>query len=70
MLRRRRKQKIEFYTEECRRGCGQLLTTSTRSILGMDDLKNKYHLICSKCLTEHEKHEMLNLMANKILRNA
>ena len=64
---RRRISKIEFYTLPCRRNCGKLLTTTVHSIYGLNELKRKYELICNKCLTEEEKKEMLNSMANGIL---
>lgn len=51
--------KIEFINEECRRGCGTMLTTLRKSIYGLEQLKIKYELICKRCLTENEKQEML-----------
>lgn len=59
--------RIFFYTAPCRRGCGTMLATASRSILGADALKRKYELICDKCLTPEEHDEILRGQAGAIL---
>lgn len=52
---------------ECRRGCGARLSTLSRSLYGLpDEIREKYHLICNRCMTKKEKNEMLEKMGNAI----
>lgn len=66
---RRRKARITFYVTECKR-CKCELTTSSRSILGLDKLKEKYGSICRECMSEDERQEMLDAMGSGILKTA
>ena len=51
------KSKIRIETTTCRR-CGKNLTTFSRSLWGLNDLKEKFGRICSDCVTADEDFEM------------
>ncbi len=59
--------KIRLETTKCKR-CGKALTTTNKSLYGVDRVKEEYGSICSECMTEKEKYEMLNEQAKAILR--
>jgi Protein of unknown function (DUF2688) len=64
---RKRKQKIEFHSAPCKRGCGKQVTTASRSMWGLGELKRKYELICSDCMTRKEHEEILSAMGDAIM---
>lgn len=52
---------------DCKRGCGKKLHTLSRSTWGLkDEVRQKYYGICSECLTETERYEMLEAIGNHI----
>jgi len=65
---------IGLIHSECRRGCGRKLSTLSRSLYSMPKhIKEKYHLICSQCMTRKEEEEMLREMTKyvqKAINNA
>ena len=62
----RRRRPLITYTN-CKR-CGKPLATASRSIMGLDKLKERLGSICSDCITPEEEQEMLNAMASAILK--
>lgn len=52
------KHKITILTVNCKR-CGKELSTTSRSIHGLDKLKKQYGYICQDCSTPEEKQEMI-----------
>lgn len=64
-------KKTPIVYEPCRRGCGKLLATISRSHFGIpNEIKEKYHLICNDCMTRKEKNEMLEVMGTSILKKS
>lgn len=61
------KNKVQFYQMPCKR-CGKIITTTTKSILGLDNLHKEYSGICHDCLTDDEQNTMLNLMGQQIIK--
>lgn len=62
----RRRRPLIVHTN-CKR-CGKPLVTTSRSIMGLDKLKERLGSICSNCTTPEEKQEMLDAMAGAILK--
>lgn len=62
-------KKTDFINALCRRGCGKMLTSASRSTWGLGELKKKYELICHDCLTKKEHEEMLHAMGKGIVNN-
>ena len=60
------RRRIQFYETKCRR-CGKPITTTSRSLLRLDNLKAKYGSICEACMSEDEQAEMLNEMGKAII---
>ena len=50
---------VRFTTVYCRR-CRKPLSTATRSLLGLDALKDRWGILCSNCITPEERHQMLS----------
>ncbi len=65
----RKKQKISLIKLDCRRGCGAVLHTVNRPIHGTQEDYNRYHGICSNCLTDEEKQEMSGPMLLRTAEN-
>ena len=61
-----RKNRITIEQTTCRR-CGKPLATTSRSLFGLDRLKARLGSICSDCMTEDEKQEMLEAMGDSII---
>jgi len=66
----RRKTRIQLYTVKCRRGCGRDITATSRSIHGANALHTKYSGICSHCITDEERNEMLYGIGSAIIQGA
>lgn len=61
------KAKIELI--DCKRGCGKKLHTLSRSTWHLkDEVRKKYYGICSECLTQTERNEMLDAIGKHIAR--
>jgi len=50
-----RKNSIQFFTIPCKGGCGKEITTTNRSIHGLDVLHAKYAGYCSDCSPLNEQ---------------
>lgn len=51
-----RKNRVQLFKIQCKGGCGKEITTTNRSIHGLDILHTQYAGYCSDCspLDEHE----------------
>jgi len=58
--------RITIETVKCKR-CGKELSTTSRSIHGLDKLKKQYGYICHDCTTPAERDEMVNAIGAGIL---
>ena len=64
-----RKRPIQIILSKCRR-CGKPLATASRSIWGIDPaIRQKYQLICDKCLKPEEKKELEQASVEAVKRN-
>lgn len=63
-----RRQKITIEHVNCKR-CGKPLSTTSRSIHGLDSLKKQYGYLCSDCTTPEEKQDMINAIGQGIVRS-
>ena len=57
--------RIRIETTTCRR-CGQKLATASRSLLGLDQLKAQWRILCSHCITPEERHNLLIQMGEAL----
>ena len=60
------RKKITIETVNCKR-CGKSLSTTSRSIHGLDNLKAKYGYLCHNCTTSEERNEMVNAIGMGIV---
>ena len=51
----------------CKR-CGKPVTTTNRSILGLDNLHSQYAGICHQCMNDNERNELLDKMGKQIIQ--
>jgi len=63
------RKRITIETVDCRR-CGREIAAASRSVLGLDSLKETYGGICGDCITPDEKskinHEILSGVLHKM----
>lgn len=53
------RRKYSIVMTKCRR-CGKPLATGNRSLYGADQLKKRLGSICEGCITDEERHEILD----------
>jgi len=58
--------KIHIITVSCKR-CGKQIAAANRSLYGLAQLKAQYGSICQTCITDDERHELLETMGTGIL---
>jgi len=59
-------KRISIITAPCRH-CGKPVATASRSILGLDELKARYGVVCSDCITGDEVQTLLIHMGEGII---
>ena len=60
---------IRIVTVECRGGCGKQISTTNRSLYGLEELHKKYAGYCANCLPISER-ELLLLQGRGIAAQA
>lgn len=55
------KNRITIISCNCKR-CGKKLATTNQSIYGLDANKKNFGIVCSDCVTEEEKREIMGEM--------
>ena len=60
-------KKISLLKTECER-CGKELVTASRSLWGIDKLKEEFGVVCSSCTTKEESTKLIHSMGKAIQR--
>lgn len=63
----KRKLRITLLQTPCRRGCGKMLVTLNRSLMGNDEARSRLAGICENCITDEERAEILDLKPTALL---
>ena len=59
-------RRIQIFETKCKR-CAKPITTTSRSLLGIENLKAKYGDICEACMPKDEQYQMLKEMGEAIV---
>jgi hypothetical protein len=62
-------KKISLLKTKCER-CGKELATASRSLWGIDKLKERFGAVCSACITQEESAELIHSMGKAIQRDS
>lgn len=58
-------RKISIVTTKCKR-CGKSLSTTSRSLLGLDAEKIAFGDVCKDCVTPEEMQSILNVQGKEL----